>query len=617
MKGSNYYLIQDKRYKKNSPSSLKELLNWNNRVNFHKKLQSLEKDRNKKIYYNYYTEINNISPSNDYSINDDTTNRKYRNDYSNINNSREFNKKIYEDENSFMTYKRNLFFNSISTSNLGDSYYKKEKQSRLSDYIIKPYKKKTIIMNPIKKNNKARKINVNLTTTPHTNIINKSHTDRTLYKTTVKTDITNNNININLKKKFANNKNNNSNNIFRKIDNKKKSDESLMSIFYNNDNYYNKGNLYTNNNYYYNYRQGIHLSKGKSKKRTLGKLTKRNNVSKHHSITPNKDIYEKYKKRFSQVLLILLEKYYKTYLLRFKYLFINNLKNYLAHKKNLRKRNRNIRNLFQISPNNEDSKEANNNYYQEDRKNNFYSTYNNFIKDKLLMNRIKDRNACNSQDRLNQSELCRNKTELIKMKEIIKRRKKTQTRSKSEGGKDKESISQNKNREIKEFIKVKKIVFRKKKSNSKSNSKKLNKSSINFYKKNKKKENLQKNRNNPQFIDNKGRILIVKKICTDDNKINIDIKYIDYMNFKKKKKFKNLKISKDFSIDLIRQSSNKQIIIRKLGKVGYKYYNNKDMEYEYNNKSSLGLIKEEEEKSMTDDKYQSKYSSEDKYNNYV
>ena len=106
----------------------------------------------------------------------------------------------------------------------------------------------------------------------------------------------------------------------------------------------------------------------------------------------------------------------------------------------------------------------------------------------------------------------------------------------------------------------------------------------------------------------------MKKICTKDKKINIDIKYIDSVSFAKKKKFTNLKISKDFSIDLIRQSSSKQIIIQKLG---YKYYNNRnDDQLDFNNRNNLGLIKEEEEKSNAEDKYHSKYSNEEKYYNY-
>ena len=132
----------------------------------------------------------------------------------------------------------------------------------------------------------------------------------------------------------------------------------------------------------------------------------------------------------------------------------------------------------------------------------------------------------------------------------------------------------------------------------------MNKNGINFFKNNKKNENIQKN-NNKDILNNKGKILIVKKICTKDQKINIDIKYIDSVNFWKKKKYTNLKISKDFSIDLIRQSLNKQIIIQKLG---YKFYNNRnDEQLDLSNRYNLGLIKEEEEKSNAEDKYHSKY----------
>ena len=72
---------------------------------------------------------------------------------------------------------------------------------------------------------------------------------------------------------------------------------------------------------------------------------------------------------------------------------------------------------------------------------------------------------------------------------------------------------------------------------------------------------------------------------------------------------KNLKISKSFSIDLIRNRniSPKNFVLKRLG---YNFYNNKNYE-KYNDKNSLGLIKEEEEKSYTDDRHHSRYSNED------
>ena len=160
----------------------------------------------------------------------------------------------------------------------------------------------------------------------------------------------------------------------------------------------------------------------------------------------------------------------------------------------------------------ETKKESNNNYYQEDKYNNIYSTHYNSRRDKLLMYRIKDRNICSSQESLNKSELCRNKSELIKMKEIIKRRKETQSRSKSEKEKEKGSESLNKIREKKDYIKVKKIIHRNKRNNNlNTNLNRFNQTSVNFFENNKKKENFPKIRNNIQFIDNRGKILIVKK----------------------------------------------------------------------------------------------------------
>jgi hypothetical protein len=288
------------------------------------------------------------------------------------------------------------------------------------------------------------------------NSSSNKHTDKTFYNSKFNNDI-NNNISINLQKKFRDNKNT----ILMKKDNRMNSDGLLMNFFHNKDNYHNKEKFYMYNNYK---SQTINVSKGK-KTRTLGKLNKRN-FTFNHSLTPNKNIDEKYKKRFSQLLLILLEKYYKTYLLKFKYLFINNLKNYVAQKIKIRKRNKKTKNIFKSQPKMESKKESYNNNYQEDKDNNIYSTHYNSRRDNLLMYRIKDRNISSSQDSLNKSELCRNKSELIKMKEIIKRRKETQSRSKSERKKEKEkekgSESLNKIREKKDYIKVKKIIHRNK-----------------------------------------------------------------------------------------------------------------------------------------------------------
>ena len=100
--------------------------------------------------------------------------------------------------------------------------------------------------------------------------------------------------------------------------------------------------------------------------------------------------------------------------------------------------------------------------------------------------------------------------------------------------------------------------------------------------------------------------IIVKNLCTKDRKVFIDIKYLNYMNFKNKKEFKDLKITKDFSIDLLGNSSNKQSINKMNGK------------YNIIDQKNLFLIKEEEEKSNNEDKAPSKNLDDEKdYNNKV
>ena len=605
MSGYNYYPIKVKKIKKSSPFLLKDILrmkDYNKNLYMKNLLQSHGRES---IRRSFLTERNNSSSNNEYidSININSTDRKYKNDFSNSNDlSIELNKRMHTDDNNCMPPIKKNFFNSISTMSLNDNKYNKNKLCKLSDYIIKPYKKKAIIMNPYKSNIKIKTIKMNLTTTPETNNNSNSYTERTFYKTRCSNDMGKDNFDIiNLQNKFKDNRLNN--NLYEKKENKIRLDGPLINLLYNNEN--------NNNREKYNYNKWQKNNTTKQKAKTIRKIYLDIGTPKQF-LTPSKTSYEQYKKKLSQVLLLLLEKYYKTYLLKFKYLFINNLKNYqkiIKQPKYKNKRNKETFNFCNYYPT-EDKNETSKNL---DKDNNLNSTFCNSRRDKILMYRLKDRNLSYSKDNFNKSELCRNKNELIKMEEIINRRKESQSKNRSKG-KNKSLIknhskSPTKSKQQKDYIKPKKIIYRNQRTNlanlKKINQKKImNKSGINFFKNNKKNENIQKN-NNKDILNNKGKILIVKKICTKDQKINIDIKYIDSVNFWKKKKYTNLKISKDFSIDLIRQSLNKQIIIQKLG---YKFYNNRnDEQLDLSNRYNLGLIKEEEEKSNAEDKYHSKY----------
>ena len=85
------------------------------------------------------------------------------------------------------------------------------------------------------------------------------------------------------------------------------------------------------------------------------------------------------------------------------------------------------------------------------------------------------------------------------------------------------------------------------------------------------------------------------------------------MNFKNKKEFRDLKITKDFSLDIIGNSFNNQIIIQQNYLVNK--MNDKSIIIDQKN---LYLIKEEEEKSNNGDKAPSNNLKDEKdYNSKV
>ena len=443
--------------------------------------------------------------------------------------------------------------NSYSTINIYNN--NKNNKDKISDYIIKPYKKKAIIMNPYpyKNKNKIKKIKLDLLT-PETNNTN-SFTDRSLYRNKNEDDI---NI-LNIKKTFDEIINN------KTTHEKKESiielNNSLISVFEEDKNYNKK---YNNHIRYRN--MGLH----KEKKKIEGKINTRKNILRR-SLTPDDIFYIKYKRRLTQILILLLEKYYKIFLLKIKYLFLNNLKNIIKNKRKrkikfkLTKRNKGIASIYNFYPS-----ETNKNKKLTNNKNAFLNNKYNSRNERTLLYRIKKENTNFSYNRLNRTELCRNLSELNKKKEIIERRKKSQSKEKQ-------------NEKIR---KIKKYIYQNKKNNMI-----FNKSSLNILRKGN--QNNKNIKNNWLINDYDGKIIIVKKLSTWDKKINIDIKYMDFVNFQNRKKFINLKISKNFRIDLIRHTSNKSVIIQRIEK---RLFNNKNF-YKSNYKNNLGFIKEVEEKS--------------------
>ena len=83
-------------------------------------------------------------------------------------------------------------------------------------------------------------------------------------------------------------------------------------------------------------------------------------------------------------------------------------------------------------------------------------------------------------------------------------------------------------------------------------------------------------------------MLIVKKIKTKDNRIHIDIKYLEQINANYKKPFKKLKVTRNNSFSIIIKRKN----FFKFDKI---YYKIKDQNnYTFRKEKKLSCIQEEE-----------------------
>ena len=239
-----------------------------------------------------------------------------------------------------------------------------------------------------------------------------------------------------------------------------------------------------------------------------------------------------------------------------KYEFINNLKKYHINKNTKSK----IRILFNTNYLTERNTE-----YKD--KNIFNAIYNNKYKQKnenILFHKLKNENIKTSPDKLNFSELFRNRSELFKKQETIKRRKDSKNRSRK---KSNETDKNNKN-----------IIF----NNIQNNY-------INIIKKNKSIDN--KTKKFTKIYPSYNRIkpmLIVKKIKTKDNRINIDIKYLEQINIRNKQRFFKLKISKTNNINIVGKINS----FVKFDKIYYKIENQND--YTFKKEKKLSCIQEEE-----------------------
>ena len=490
-----------------------------------------------------HTEINNYRPLKEYIINLNGLG----NNNNNINNNK-YQRHISPENFIFSQQKsnRNKYMRNQNEI-INNSFNNQNKSFWATQSIkhLKPYKKKNVLFNPNKSKEKIQNIKLDLTN--YTESITNCITDRSFDRTKVsfyKEEADSSFFNINNDNNANKYKDRNDINIF--------GNKPINNILYNN-------NFNTINNYNYNNSKTTLNTSKKcrkiplSKKHIINKDFIFNKINKKTSYKKNNTI-DKFHQRFTQILILLLEKYFKTYLLKTKYEFINNLKKYKINK------NKASKILFLYNTNSLTERNT------ENKKMNIYNTYYNMKykpkNENMLFKKLKNENIKTSPDRLNFSELFRNRSELFKKQEKIKRRKESKSRKKSE--------ENNKNN--------RKIIF----NNIQNNY-------INIIKKNKSIDNkiMKSNINYPSYNKIKP-MLIVKKLKTKDNRINIDIKYLEQINIKKRHRFYNLSFSKTNDINIIIKRNS----LFKFDKIYYKIENQND--YTFKKEKKLSCIQEEE-----------------------
>ena len=406
---------------------------------------------------------------------------------------------------------------------------------------VKPYKKKSVLFNPNNTKENFHSLKLDLTNLSETNNSN-CVTDRTMNKTKIsilKEDEDSSFIIFNDNKSNKNIKNNNEDITLR--------NKPIKVLFINNKNRYtlNKDNNNINTN------KKLCRKIPLSKKYMVNKQSKGFKTNSKKNLLKGDIIDNLYHKRFTQILMLLLEKYFKTYLLKNKYAFLNRLKLYkYSKKKSIKNKPKTIKILY------------NNNYSTsrngETKEDLFYKTNYKTLNENKLLNKLKNENVKTSPDKINISELFRNKNELFKKEEVIKKRKNGKSRNKSK--------EKNKN-----------IIYNTIQNN-------------NFIKKNNSIDNIFKLNSNNFFYNKSKPILIVKKLKTKDNRIHIDIKYLEQFNNYHKiiKPFTKLNISKTDSINIGKKINNDF----QFDKIYYKIENQDN--YIFKKKKQLSCIQEEE-----------------------
>ena len=528
MKEYNYTFQNMNKYskkKKNNDLNIKQLSLINNlkKLNdnyFVKKMFGHSNNENIPKFQNQviiHTEINNYRPIKEYIINlkdikKDVVN-KYKKNLSPGNLVIPL-QKYSKNKNEFFYLQNKLNNNSFSKN--------KHNNKRLSTHIIKvikPYKKKSVRFKPDKSKEHNPIINFDLTNNFET-INGNCVTERTFDRT---------------------------NASFYKDE----EDSNFLNIKDNKSNILRNKQINKNNQTITNFKSSLNMKKKLCKRILLSKKymenkkgNKNNEIYKNDLF--NHDINDKCQKRFTKILILLLDKYFKTSLLKNKYIFINNLKLFKKNKYINKETNKNI--IF-----------YNTNCFT-DRTNKINKNTNYIIKNEnSLLQQLKNENIKKSLDKLNFIELFRNKSELFKKEIIINRRKESKSKSKSKSKEKDKNIILNHN---------------------------LNN---NIIKNNKSIENVFKTNKSNKFYNKAKPMLIIKKLKTRDNRINIDIKYLEQINNNNKKnKFTKLKISYTNSIDIIRKKSN----IFKFDKIYYKIENSNS--YTFKKEKQFSTIQEEE-----------------------
>ena len=355
-----------------------------------------------------HTEINHYKPLKEYIINlneiVDSYNQKYKRNISpenfiisrekySRNKNNEYNEQIFQKQLNNIPFSK---FNNTNNNKFSTQLIKP----------IKPYKKKSILFNQKKIKEKYNNIQLNMSNYSET-INNICLTERTLDRTKHSFLKEDNSSFININEDKPNK------NTFNKINEIKIFDNKPINTFFYNKTYYHT--IKDNNT-------SMNTNRKACRKIPLSKKYLINNAHKQYKLKKQKEInqIDLYRKRFTQILILLLEKYFKTYLLKYIYIFINKLKKYkklqIKPIKNRKNKNKSFYNTEKCL--------SDRNY--EDK--NYLTYYNDIYKtknEKLLIFKLKNENVRNSPGRLNLSELFRNKNELPKIKKLINIMEKT------------------------------------------------------------------------------------------------------------------------------------------------------------------------------------------------